>query len=254
LLGQYPPGSTFKVVSAAALLEAGVVDVGDRVPCPDALSVNGKTFTNYEPGLLPGGGTFAQAFAESCNTTMVGFAERLGSAALPDMAKRLGVGLAWDLGLEAYSGQVPMASDVVQRAAAMIGQGEVLDSPLGMAMVAAAVASGQPTTPTLLPAEQPGRPVGQPLPSALVRQLRTLMRAVVTSGTGSALDLSGAPVYAKTGTAEYGSAPTRTHAWLIGFRGDLAFAVLVENGESGGQDAAPVVAAFLDGLPARAHR
>jgi cell division protein FtsI/penicillin-binding protein 2 len=253
-VGQYPPGSTFKVVTAAALLDDGVVDVRGRVPCPDALTVDGKTFTNYEPGLLPGGGTFLQAFAESCNTTMVGFAGRLGSAALAGMAKRFGVGARWDLGLDAYSGQAPAPADPVQRAAAMIGQGEVLASPLGMALVAAAVASGQPTHPTLLPAEKLGGRPGQPLPGALARDLRTMMRAVVTSGTGTAVDLPGEPVYAKTGTAEYGSAPTRTHAWLIGFRGDVAFAVVVENGESGGRDAAPVVTAFLDDLPARAYR
>jgi cell division protein FtsI/penicillin-binding protein 2 len=59
-------------------------------------------------------------------------------------------------------------------------------------------------------------------------------------------------VYAKTGTAELDSDdPSKTHAWMVGFRGDVAFAVLVENGESGSHDAAPVVRTFLESLPAR---
>jgi cell division protein FtsI/penicillin-binding protein 2 len=59
-------------------------------------------------------------------------------------------------------------------------------------------------------------------------------------------------VHAKTGTAEFDSDdPSKTHAWMVGFRGDVAFAVLVENGESGSHDAAPVVRTFLESLPAR---
>jgi cell division protein FtsI/penicillin-binding protein 2 len=253
-VGRYPPGSTFKVVSAAALLDAGVVRVDEQVPCPDAVSVTGKTFRNYEDGLMPGGGTFARAFALSCNTTIVSLADRLNSGALGDMARRFGVGAPWEVGVDAYSGQAPAVADAVSRAAAVIGQGEVLASPLTMAMVAAAVASGQPMTPTLLPADNRGGPVAEQLPAALVRDLRTLMRAVVTSGTGQAVDLPGLPVAAKTGTAEYGSAPTRTHAWLIGYRGDLAFAVVVEDAKSGAHDAAPVAAQFLAGLPDGVYR
>jgi cell division protein FtsI/penicillin-binding protein 2 len=78
------------------------------------------------------------------------------------------------------------------------------------------------------------------------------MREVAASGTASALaDVPGAPVHAKTGTAEYGTdSPPRTHAWTIGFQGDVAFAVLVEDGASGGSTAVPVAEAFLRALPA----
>jgi cell division protein FtsI/penicillin-binding protein 2 len=72
------------------------------------------------------------------------------------------------------------------------------------------------------------------------------MRGVVTQGSAGVLDLPGPPVAAKTGTAEFGSGePPATHAWLVGYRGDLAFAVLIENGGGGGHDAAPVAARFL---------
>jgi cell division protein FtsI/penicillin-binding protein 2 len=76
------------------------------------------------------------------------------------------------------------------------------------------------------------------------------MRRVVVEGTASALaDVPGPAVHAKTGTAEYGTAsPPATHAWTIGFQGEVAFAVLVEDGRSGGAVAVPVAEAFLRGL------
>jgi cell division protein FtsI/penicillin-binding protein 2 len=81
------------------------------------------------------------------------------------------------------------------------------------------------------------------------------MRLVVTQGTGSTVDLPGLPVHAKTGTAEYQDGNgTRTNAWMIGYRGDIAFAVLVANGSSGAHDAGPIVASLLDGLPRSLYR
>jgi len=77
--------------------------------------------------------------------------------------------------------------------------------------------------------------------------LRDMMRAVVTEGTATALrDVPGGPVSGKTGTAEYGTAvPPRSHAWFTGFRGDLAFAVFVQDGQSSSTTAVPVARAFL---------
>ncbi|HEX2174686.1 MAG TPA: penicillin-binding transpeptidase domain-containing protein [Nocardioidaceae bacterium] len=258
-VGRYPPGSTFKVLATAALLEEQAVQLEEPALCPPTTTVQGKSFKNYddfEP--LPANGTFADAFAASCNTAIVSRADELGDGALHDMAARFGVGVDWDLGVDAFSGSVPTTSSEVDRAAAMIGQGKVLMSPLAMAMVAAAVDSGRPKAPTLLPegssasAEPASGASSEPLPDSLARSLRSLMRLVVTQGTASVLDLPGEPVHAKTGTAEFDSDdPSRTHAWMIGFRGDVAFAVLVENGASGSEDAAPVVRTFLEGLPAR---
>jgi cell division protein FtsI/penicillin-binding protein 2 len=117
-------------------------------------------------------------------------------------------------------------------------------SPLLMASVAAAVADGTWRQPHLL--ECPDCTT-TPLPPAAVASLRQMMRAVVTSGTGTALAaVPGGPVAAKTGTAEYGGGtPPATHAWMIGFQGQLAFAVYVETGVSGGRTAGPIAAAFL---------
>lgn len=253
-VGRYAPGSTFKVVSAAALLDREVVTSATRVACPDTVTIGGKPFSNYAPGILTGRATFADAFAASCNTTFVGYADRLSGAELAGTAEQFGIGASWVLGLDAFSGSVPADRDLVTRAADLVGQGSVEASPLAMALVAAAADSGVARTPTLLPGLLPGSRLDE-LDPAVVRELHTMMRLTVTSGTASGLDLPGPPVFAKTGTAEYQAGEfTGTNAWLIGYRGDLAFAVLVENGESGGHDAAPVVEAFLSELPDRVYR
>jgi cell division protein FtsI/penicillin-binding protein 2 len=179
----------------------------------------------------------------------------LPADALADAAPAFGLGVIADLGVPAFWGSVPSVPDAVERAAAAIGQGRVLASPLAMAGVAATVATGQARTPVLLPdvaAAAPPAAAPPPLDPAVAQTLRLLMHEVVQTGSGTALKgLPGGPVGAKTGTAEYGSdAPPRTHAWVIGFRDDVAFAVLVEDGGSGGRAAGPVAAAFLRGLDA----
>jgi cell division protein FtsI/penicillin-binding protein 2 len=90
----------------------------------------------------------------------------------------------------------------------------------------------------------------EPLPKGPVTTLQSLMRDVVTSGTGTALrGVPGGPVRAKTGTAEFGTAsPPKTRAWITGWQGDVAFTAFVEEGKSGGTVAGPVAARFLKGL------
>ena len=82
-----------------------------------------------------------------------------------------------------------------------------------------------------------------------------MMRLVVTDGTGSTVDLAGLPVHAKTGTAEFARGNgTGTNAWMIGYRGDVAFAVFVANGTSGAHDAAPIVRDVLAELAPDLYR
>ena len=271
--GRYPPGSTFKVVTTATLL-AGRLDPNQIVPCPAETVVEGKRFSNAGD-LVLGDVPFRADFAQSCNTAFVALARALPAAALADVAPTFGLGVGSELGVPAYAGSVPPAAGAVDRAASAIGQGRVLASPLAMAGVAGTVALGQFRTPVLLPdlpaiaptgaassstassstASAPPAPTPTPPPPldpAVAETLRQLMREVVQTGSGQAVkDLPGGPVGAKTGTAEYGTdAPPRTHAWMIGFRDDVAFAVLIEDGGSGGRDAGPVAAAFLRGLDA----
>ena len=131
----------------------------------------------------------------------------------------------------------------------MIGQARIVASPLAMAGVAATVADGRWHAPRLLAGDP--RSSGPSLATDELTTLRTLMRSVVTSGTGTALAVVPGEVAGKTGTAEFGGGdPPPTHAWFIAFRGDLAVAVLVEKGSSGGAAAAPIAQRFFTALPA----
>jgi cell division protein FtsI/penicillin-binding protein 2 len=247
-LGKYPPGSTFKVVTTTALLSAGIRPE-TTVACPPSVTVSGKKFENQDSLGSLGSVPFRQDFARSCNTAFIGLHGKLGEEALPDAAAAYGLGGEWKVGLPAFTGSVPRPASDVEGAADMIGQGKVEMSPLAMAAVAATVASGTFRQPVLLPDAGEPFTASRPLPAASAAQLRALMRAVVTEGSGAALrGLPGGPA-AKTGTAEFGTAkPPRTHAWLIGYRGDLAFAVLIEDGGSGGRNAGPVAKEFLAAL------
>jgi cell division protein FtsI/penicillin-binding protein 2 len=244
LLGRYVPGSTFKVVTTLALLQKGLKPT-DTVACPPTATVEGRRFKNYESEQL-GPVPFRTDFAKSCNTAFVGLSKRLEPADLQRTATPLGIGSEWQLGTEAFSGTVPTNESAVDRAAAAFGQGRTEVSPLALAVATASVARGSYVPPTLVVdgGDQP-KPIA--LPQGPVRTLQQLMRDVVTSGTGTALrPVPGGPVHAKTGTAEFGDEkPPRTRAWMVGWQNDIAFAVLVEEGTSGGTVAGPVAARFL---------
>jgi cell division protein FtsI/penicillin-binding protein 2 len=179
----------------------------------------------------------------------VTLAEGMSDGDLVDAAARFGFGTSYSAGVDAVGGQFPEPVDAADRAASAIGQGRVLASPLHMASVAAAVASGAWRPPRIVASEPVGAAVD--LDPATVAILADLMRQVVRTGTGTAAAVPGQEVAGKTGTAEFGNAdPPETHAWFIGFRGTLAFAVLVEAGGVGGQVAAPIAARFLAAAPA----
>jgi cell division protein FtsI/penicillin-binding protein 2 len=248
LLGRYPPWSTFKVVTAGALL-AGGLRPGDPVDCPKEAKVGGRTFGNFEDEVL-GRIPFSSAFANSCNTAFVQqAAKRLDGDELVATAARFGFGLDPSPGIPAVTSRVPPPSDRADLAAEAFGQGRVTASPLQMATVAATVANGRWHHPSLVSggAAEPGD-APEPLDPKVATTLRTLMREVVTNGTAAPANLP-AGTGGKTGTAEFGTGdPLPTHAWFIGFRGDLAFAVVVEDGGVGGKVAAPVAARFLRAL------
>jgi cell division protein FtsI/penicillin-binding protein 2 len=249
--GRYAPGSTFKVVSSLALLRSGVTP-DTQVTCPPTVSVDGKTFKNYSdyPASALGRIPFRTAIANSCNTAVIGLHGKLSADSLGDAAAALGMGADHDTGFSSYFGSVPAATSETEGAADMIGQGKVEASPLTMAVVAASVEKGSAVVPRLVSdhATDPAKPA-EPLTATEADQLRTLMRGVVTDGSGRLLlDVPGAPVLAKTGTAEYGAkAPLKTHAWMIAIHGDLAVAVFVGDGASGSGVAGPILKQFLLG-------
>ncbi len=249
-VGRFAPGSTMKVVSSLAILRDGLTATSP-MSCPATTVVDGKSFKNYSdyPPSQLGRIDLARAVANSCNTAFIGERGTVTQRELADAAASLGLGVDHDLGYPVYLGSVPArAGSQTEHAASMIGQGKVLASPVAMASVAASVASGTTVVPVLVSdAEKVTADPSRPLTKAEAADLRGLMRGVVTSGSGAFLrDLPGAPVLAKTGTAEFGDqSPPQTHAWMIAVQGDLAVAVFVDIGESGSRTAGPILEAFL---------
>ncbi len=246
-VGQAPPGSTFKVATTLALLRAGLRP-SSPVSCPARLVVDGKQFVNYSdyPSSDLGSIDLETAVAQSCNTAFIGQRDRIAPGALLAAAGSLGLGTDYDVGFSSYFGSVPTNDTGPAEAAALIGQGEVLASPLAMAGVVGSVAGGRTVLPYLVEGTK-ATSKAKPLTAGEAASLRSMMRAVVTQGSGQVLeDLPGPAVIAKTGTAEYGNdEPRKTHAWMIAAQGDLAVAVFVQDGESGSQTAGPLLRAFV---------
>jgi cell division protein FtsI/penicillin-binding protein 2 len=244
--GRYPPGSTFKVVTAEALLATGV-DQQDEVECPGEAIVGGLRITNAG-GLALGTTTFRQAFADSCNTTFARLAaDRLGDGQLAAAADRFGFGVEPEVPLAAFGGSFPDPADTAELAAAAFGQGRVEASALHLASVAAAAADGTWHQPYLLADDAGGEAI--PLSAGVVADLQELMLAVVTEGGGTEAAVEGVEVRGKTGTAQAEGGAVE-HAWFIGTWRELGFAVLVEDGGSGGEVAAPIAARLVAELEA----
>ncbi|GLZ42153.1 penicillin-binding protein [Actinokineospora sp. NBRC 105648] len=227
LNGLYPPGSTFKVVTAAAVLGAGTAGVDTVLPCPGSQVIGTRTIRNadFELGPVP----LRTAFAKSCNTTFAALAAGLPLDALPRAAAQFGLAADFEIpGLTTETGRVDAAAGVPAQVENSIGQGTVQVSPFGLALMAATVAKGSAVTPGLFTDVRTTVKVGYQGPSgATTTALRTMMREVVTAGRGEALRQYGA-VAGKTGTAQFGDGST-AHGWFAGYRGDVAFAVLVED-------------------------
>lgn len=248
--GQLPPGSTFKVVTTAALLDETDLAVDTTIDCPGEVTIGGRTITNAESqelGTVP----FRTAFVNSCNTAFVQLAQDLSPTSLRDAAARFGIGAEPALGLSAFAGEVPETTDPVDLAAAAIGQGRNLVSPLMMAGVMATVAEGRRPELALVLEPEPTADgaTPDPLDEDVAGTLQELTRGVVEEGTGTALrDTPGGPVHGKTGTAEFSSdGELRTHAWFVGYQDDLALAVVVTDtpGRYGGEVAAPIAEELL---------
>lgn len=247
--GQFPPGSTFKVVTALALLRAGLKP-SSPVTCPETVKVDGRSFKNYSdyPSSERGSIDLRTALAQSCNTAFIGQRGKISGSDLQTAAASLGLGTDYDVGFSSFFGAVPVNPVGTAEAAAMIGQGTVQASPMAMASVMASIAAGKTVVPHLVEGHQASA-TGVPLTSGEAQQLREMMRAVVTEGSGRVLSGVEPPaVIAKTGTAEYGNDdPLDTHVWMIAAQGDLAVAVFVNDGESGSRTAGPLLKTFLAG-------
>jgi peptidoglycan glycosyltransferase len=264
----YPPGSTFKVVTAAAALENGVT-MSEELPSPTVLDVpqTSADIRNFG-GSSCGSGqlTLTEALEISCNTTFAGLGIRLGSQKLAAEAGKFGFNEPSPYELPAATSVIPERQDVPATAQSAIGQRDVRVSPLQMASVAATIANGGRRMAPFVGQEVvsdkgkvikrfEGEDLGQAIPERVAGDLTDMMRQVVESGTGTAAQIPDLQVAGKTGTAQHaqGRPP---HAWFIGFTssGDraIAVAVVVENGGSlgseatGGHVAAPIARRVME--------
>ena len=249
LEAQVPPGSIFKMVTATNVLESGAETPNSMVNCPATLTVNGRTFQNSESEAL-GTVPLITDFAKSCNTAFASLYSKLGANGLATTAKQLASVAS---GRSAYrhihrlgarrrhagrpgGGRVRSGQDPGQPG------GDGVRGRRGRAWpVEGAVAGDRPGRRPATPAD------GTALKPTTVTDLKAMMRAVITDGTAKnrMAGTPGGPVYAKTGTAQYDDNPDHTHAWFIGYQGDIAFAVLVVNGGFGATAAAPIAKDFL---------
>ena len=245
VLGEFPPGSTFKVITASALAGRGMRP-SSPVQCPATVTIGGRLFHNDNNEQL-GSTNLRTAFAVSCNSTFALLAsQRLTGPSLAATARQFGFNAGPALGIPGALATFRTPHQPVDLAADAFGQGTDIVNPLSQATVAAAIDNGTWRPPQLVtsPAQrQPASP--HPISAQVLATLRPMMRAVVTSGTAAGVGF-GPGVYGKTGTAEYGTGPNpQAHGWFIGYRGDLAFAVLVEGGGLGASSAGPIAKAFL---------
>lgn len=248
LEGAQPPGSTMKMITSTALIEKGLTP-SSAAKCPPQIVVDGEHFHNAErrEGSVP---NLLAAFTVSCNTAFIGLSvANLDYSSLHDAAALYGIGGNWDPGVPAFTGSVPVNSGQTDFAASSIGQGRVLLTPLDLAMIAADIDTGTVRLPWIVEGAPTEHAPTTALPSGLVADLHEMMLSVVQNGTAAGTGLP-AGTYAKTGTAEIGVAPQlQIDAWLAGYNGHIAFAVLDVNARGfGGPTDGPVAAKFLTDL------
>jgi penicillin-binding protein A len=264
-----PPGSTFKVVTTTAALEAGVVTLKDSFPVQTSTVVGGREIANAHDEAC--GGTFSQSFAHSCNTVFAPLGPEIGNEKLVETSERFGFNSPPALyDAEATAIVDPPPSTIptnigtdLDLGVSAIGQGEVLATPLELATISQTIANGGVRSPTPIVTDPALRPEAKPVKvtsGEIAATVRDLMVGVVSSGTGTAAALPGVEVAGKTGTAELGPAPVspdeggepeqQQDAWFTAFapadNPQIAVAVLVANTtEDGGTVAAPIAREVL---------
>ncbi|GAA3117768.1 hypothetical protein GCM10010466_05960 [Planomonospora alba] len=236
LAGKFPAGTAFSVMAVEGLLKAEV-DLKQKLSCPAERTVGGARF--HQAGAFTGGTPTVQAsFATGCVTALASLARRIDGAELTAGAAKFGIGAEWTLPLKSFSGSVDPLRNDAATARAIAGQ-NVSVSPLSMALVAGAVASGTWRPPVLVTEPASQDPADEDAPAQTVSPvdlddetvdtLRSLMRVAVTAGSARAADAEGEPVHGVTAAA---SVDRRPLSWFVGWQGDVAVAVLVQSADS----------------------
>jgi peptidoglycan glycosyltransferase len=268
--GRFPPGSTFKTVTAAAALDSGRYEPDSRVSGENGKEISGaplNNFGNQDYGEID----LTEALTNSVNTVWAEVAEKLGKETMAEYMDRFGLYEDPPIdypdrqlvpsGVDKGRGRlVRPTSDQVDIGRVAIGQGDLQVTPLQMATVAQTIGNGgMRMQPRLVEKvlDPDGRTIDEPLPEEAERvmsedtaaKLTAMMRKVVEEGTGTAAALEGVQVAGKTGTAEL-NLQGLNEAWFIGFTDEVAVAVVIDRvqGGTGGEIAAPIAADVLQAL------
>ncbi len=245
LNGLYEPGSSFKIATSVAAVQQSGLTATSPVDCPGVATIGTRTVKNE--GFELGATNLQTAFARSCNTTFGQLALALPADGLKKAADELGLNADYEIpGLKTELGKVEPAASKDEQVEDGFGQGRIQASALGGTLMAATVASGKAITPRLWHDVETTVVKGySPPPASVLGEVRKMMRAVVTSGTGRAAGAAG-NVFGKTGTAQFGDGKQAT-GWFVGYRDKIAFAVVLENSNDSGP-AVQVAAKFLKPL------
>ncbi|MEU8705967.1 penicillin-binding transpeptidase domain-containing protein [Streptomyces sp. NPDC048565] len=247
--GTQAPGSTLKVMTAAMLLEKGLVTANGPTECPKEVLYQGRTFHNLDNFELPASSSFTTSFARSCNTAFIKLIDdtKDDTALAKEARDVFGIGLDWKTGITSVDGKVPEEAGG-EAAAQYIGQGTVQMNALNVASITATARTGTFRQPVIVPQSLDDRELAKAsrsLPGGVTQQLNDMMRATASWGTGKAAMASvGGDKGAKTGSAEV-DGQGASNSWFTGFSDDLAAAAVVQSGGHGGDAAGPVVAAVL---------
>jgi peptidoglycan glycosyltransferase len=249
--GLYPPGSTFKIVTALAYLrQYGSFD-NFTFRCTGSYENSGYTI-HCAGNKAHGEETFADAMANSCNCAFASMAvEKIDKKVLRETAEDLGFNQSYDLELPSSKSRFTLGADTANQLTMQtgIGQGETLATPMQMCMIADAVANGgtmmEPkfisrieNTSGAVVKTMNSKSTGTVMSAEEAEQLTTIMKAVVQNGTASTLSDLPYDIAGKTGTAQYGDVSEgKAHSWFTGFSntgsGDIVVCVLIEDGGNG---------------------
>lgn len=265
----YPPGSTFKLLVAAAALDSGQYTKDSVIPGPGTYQLPGSSnvMNNHSEGdTTPCGdsdqSSLLDAVRQSCNTSFALLGTTLGQDALAEITREYGFGQRLSIPMRVTPSRIGENLDDAQLATTSIGQYETRVTPLQMAMVAASFdndgivmqpqlvqsvrTSDLKEVSSLTPAK-----LSQPLTAANAAQMREMMVATVEDGTGTAAQIDGVEVGGKTGTAQWGTGRT-PHAWFVGYADaadrKVAVAVVVEEGGYGSRAAAPIARDIMEAV------
>lgn len=250
--GLYPPGSTFKIITALSSLQNNIIN--DDFLCSGSTTINGYTIRDYD-SKSHGHVDLNKAFRVSCNTYFAEMAVQLGQSNILQTAEKFYFNKDFDFDLDIKKSSFPTDKmDKTELAASGIGQGKILATPLEMLMVASGIANdGNIVKPHLvskvlthdgiLVKSNDIEIISNVGSYDKVEQIKNMMVEVVENGTGTQAKIDGISVAGKTGTAE--NASGNNHAWFVGFAPakDPKIAVVVlleEEGSTGGSKAAPI--------------